>query len=692
MSHQSLEEKLQAAGGAGRDGPQLADRAVRLPGGAGRVLELAGRAGRLARDVRALRPVAPHDRPLRSRARTRSGCSPTLGVNTLRELRGRTRRSSSSSATTDGYVIGDGILFFLDENRVQPRRAPVGAQLGAVPRRDRRLRRRRSTRDERTAVNPSGRREALPVPGAGPDGARRPREGQRRAAAGDQVLQHGRAHASPGTRCRALHHGMSGVPGLELFGPWDEREDVRAAIVEAGADFGLRQVGSRVYATNTLESGWIPCPLPAVFTGDELKAYREWLPANGYEGTGSLGGELLLGRHRGLLPDAARPRLLAVREVRPRLRRPRGARGDGRPAAREEGHARLERRGRRARDAARCSRRATRRSTSTCRSRTTRPGRTTRCCSTASWSASRPSPGYSYNERSMLSLGDASTVDVEFGTEVTLVWGEEDGGSSKPVVERHVQAEIRAIVSPAPYSEVGAQLVPRRLAHEGRSGLRRAVARSQTRRALRPAARSAATSSSVAERYGAWSASSSMTRSHGCSRIIRRWSAGMRSGRGSSATYERGIARQHARRRRRPGWRHGATACGRRLRDRPGRLLARAAVVDRGAVASSRKHRHRRLALDRRCSPGSGRPSPSGRCARSSRLWPSAGMNAATKTSDATCSGQSDRRLGDHDAAHAVADEDRRLGPAREHIADPRRRRLASVIILDRSVIGAAAG
>ena len=45
-------------------------------------------------------------------------------------------------------------------------------------------------------------------------------------------------------------------------------------------------------------------------------------------------------------------------------------------------------------------------------------------------------------------------VDLELGTEVTLVWGEQDGGSSKPVVERHAQAEIRAIVSPAPYSEV----------------------------------------------------------------------------------------------------------------------------------------------------------------------------------------------------------------------------------------------
>jgi hypothetical protein len=35
-----------------------------------------------------------------------------------------------------------------------------------------------------------------------------------------------------------------------------------------------------------------------------------------------------------------------------------------------------------------------------------------------------------------------------------LVWGEENGGSGKPVVERHRQAELRAIVSPCPYSEV----------------------------------------------------------------------------------------------------------------------------------------------------------------------------------------------------------------------------------------------
>ena len=40
------------------------------------------------------------------------------------------------------------------------------------------------------------------------------------------------------------------------------------------------------------------------------------------------------------------------------------------------------------------------------------------------------------------------------GTEVTLVWGEEDGGTSKPTVEPHVQRRSAAMVSPVPYVEV----------------------------------------------------------------------------------------------------------------------------------------------------------------------------------------------------------------------------------------------
>jgi syringate O-demethylase len=54
----------------------------------------------------------------------------------------------------------------------------------------------------------------------------------------------------------------------------------------------------------------------------------------------------------------------------------------------------------------------------------------------------------------MLTLAILDPAFSEPGTEVVFVWGEEGGGSSKPTVERHVQTEIRSIVSPCPYSEV----------------------------------------------------------------------------------------------------------------------------------------------------------------------------------------------------------------------------------------------
>jgi syringate O-demethylase len=49
-------------------------------------------------------------------------------------------------------------------------------------------------------------------------------------------------------------------------------------------------VGARAYSSNTLESGWIPSPIPAIYSGEKLKAYRESLPADGYEAKASMGG------------------------------------------------------------------------------------------------------------------------------------------------------------------------------------------------------------------------------------------------------------------------------------------------------------------------------------------------------------------------------------------------------------------
>jgi vanillate/3-O-methylgallate O-demethylase len=372
-----------------------------------------------------------------------------LGVNTFNNFAvGKAKQFVA--CTPDGYVIGDAILFFLDENRVRLVGRPSAhnwvqfhAETGDY---DVRI-----DRDERTAVNPTGRRELYRFQVQGPTA----RDVLAKANGGPlpdiKFFNLGELTIA-GHRVRALHHGMSGVPGLELFGPWEEGEDVRAALVEAGSDFGLRQVGSRVYATNTLESGWIPCPLPAVFTGDALRPYREWLPANGYEATGSLGGSFysddiadyyLTPWDLGYGPFVKFDHDFVGRDALEKLaeapaRRKVTLAWNGEDVAHAFGT--LFEKGP-----------AAKYIDLPLSNYSTWPN--DKVLHDGSQVGVSTFSGYSYNERSMLSLAVVD-ADVEFGTEVTLVWGEEGGGSSKPVVERHAQVELRAIVSPCPYAEV----------------------------------------------------------------------------------------------------------------------------------------------------------------------------------------------------------------------------------------------
>lgn len=90
-----------------------------------------------------------------------------------------------------------------------------------------------------------------------------------------------------GLEVRGIRHGMAGQPGYELFGPWADGARVRDALLQAGAEFGLTPVGAKGYSTANLESGWVPSPVPAIFSDERLRAYREWLPA---PAAGSLGG------------------------------------------------------------------------------------------------------------------------------------------------------------------------------------------------------------------------------------------------------------------------------------------------------------------------------------------------------------------------------------------------------------------
>jgi vanillate/3-O-methylgallate O-demethylase len=372
-----------------------------------------------------------------------------LGVNSFANFQVN-KAKQFVACNRDGYVIGDAILFYLAENTLSLVGRPsvhnwvqYHAETGGYDV--------TCERDERTAVNPTGKRKLYRYQVQGPTAL--------------QVLQAANGGSLPeikffnmgeltigGHSVRALHHGMSGAPGMELFGPWEEAEDVRAAIVEAGADHGLRQVGSRVYATNTLESGWIPCPLPAVFSGDEMKAYREWLPADGYEATGSLGGSFyaddisdyyLTPHDLGYFGFVRFDHDFVGRDALEQMadepkRRKVTLAWNGEDVAQAMGT--LFEKG----DAVKYIDLPLSNYSTWPNDRIMLGGE---MVGVSTFS------GYSYNERSMLSLACVD-VDVEIGTEVTLVWGEEHGGSAKPVVERHRQAEIRAIVSPCPYSEV----------------------------------------------------------------------------------------------------------------------------------------------------------------------------------------------------------------------------------------------
>jgi glycine cleavage system aminomethyltransferase T len=258
-----------------------------------------------------------------------------------------------------------------------------------------------------------------------------------------------------GRRVRALRHGMVGQPGWELFGPWAEGEEIRAAILAAGKDFGIRAAGGRTYSSNTLESGWIPSPLPAVYTGEKMKPYRQWLSADAYESVTSIGGSFVSGDIEDyyLTPydlgygslvkfdhdfiGRAALEKLADRPHRKKMTLIWNAddfeRAFGGLVKSKGG------------DAPKyidfpCAVYSTYQY-----DRVVKNGKTV---GISTWA------GYSFNERAMLSLAMIDAAEAVPGRELTLVWGEENGGTRKVTVERHKQIEMRATVAPAPYTSV----------------------------------------------------------------------------------------------------------------------------------------------------------------------------------------------------------------------------------------------
>lgn len=250
-----------------------------------------------------------------------------------------------------------------------------------------------------------------------------------------------------GVTVKTLRHGMAGQPGFELFGPWAEGETVRNAIVRYGEEFGLVLVGARAYSSANLESAWVPSPLPAVFTGERTEEYLKWLPAGR---AGSIAGSFV--------SDDIEDYYLTPYDV-----------GYGRTVAFDHdfiGREALERH----------AENQTRKKVTlvwnpedvaAIQRSQYEPGtpakylefpkaryglyQVDRVESNGELVGISHDVGYLTTEQAFLSLGSVDLPFAEPGTEVEVVWGESPN-TAKPAVESHRQVKVRATVQPAPYS------------------------------------------------------------------------------------------------------------------------------------------------------------------------------------------------------------------------------------------------
>jgi len=356
----------------------------------------------------------------------------------------------------DGYIIGDGILFYLEKNKLMF----VGRQPAANW-----IQYHAETGDFNVKVTYDDR---SPSKTMGKAVSRIHYRFQIQGPNAAQVIE--KLNGGPvddikffnfstikirGRDVAALRHGMSGAPGLEVWGPYEEYDEIRAAIVEAGKEFGLVEVGARAYASNTLESGWIPSPLPAVYTGEEMKPYREWLPANGYEGAaGAIGGSFVSDNIEDyyLTPYALGygPFIKFDHDFIGREALERMASNSQRTKVTFAWNAE---------DVTRAFASMFQQDAPIYKfidmpiSNYTSAGYDKVVDAEGKTVGLSMFTGYSYNERTMLSLG-VMDADVKIGDELTLYWGEPHGGTDKITVEEHRMLKVRVIVSPTPYSKV----------------------------------------------------------------------------------------------------------------------------------------------------------------------------------------------------------------------------------------------
>ena len=365
-----------------------------------------------------------------------------IGINSLANFRAG-RAKQLVACNYDGHVIGDAICFGLADEKVSIVGRPSVGNWAEYHARtnnyDVQI-----TRDERAVAN-DGSRLIYRYQIQGPNAIELIRSVNEGPLPDIRFFHLGELKIA-GSPVRALNHSMSRMKGLELHGPVEDREAVLEAIVEAGDEFGLRLGGSRAYSTVSPESGWIPSPMPAIYAGEKMKPYRQWLRGDGFEANASLGGsfysdkiedyyqtpwDLGYGRHVKFDHDFIGREALEKMASQPHRKKVWLRWND------ED---------------------------------VLRVFASQLCCGERNKYMEIPNAYYSIlpfdkvlvgnrmvglstytvyttNVRSWFSLAMIDEDVAVDGKEVTVVWGEEDGGSAKPIVERHVQTEIKAVVS-----------------------------------------------------------------------------------------------------------------------------------------------------------------------------------------------------------------------------------------------------
>ncbi|MBL4811523.1 MAG: aminomethyltransferase family protein [Rhodobacteraceae bacterium] len=376
-----------------------------------------------------------------------------LGVNSFASF-GRNKAKHFICCNYDGYVIGDAILFGLEDDAVNivgrpciPNWVQFHAETGGYDV--------QVTRDERRLDAPDAPRLTYRYEVQGPNAMALLEEVNQGGPLTTKFFNMGEITIA-GCRARTLAHGMGGAQGLEIWGPSADGPAVKAALLAAGVSHGLHQSGYRAYATVAMESGWIPSPLPAIYTGEAMQAYRAWLPANSFEAISSIGGSYqsdniedyyltpwdldygrmvkfdhdFIGRAalEKMAPGPHRQKVTLVWDKEDVLKLFAGLMEPGlmpklmeMPAGHYAAHP----------------------------YDLVRAGGADIGISTY--------PVYTVNERAWISLAMISADHATNGSTVDILWGEADGGTNKPGVEPHRQVSVGATVHPWPIHKASRQ-------------------------------------------------------------------------------------------------------------------------------------------------------------------------------------------------------------------------------------------